>query len=49
MLLAGAVIDYAYQAEVTEMRVTTENTARLMPHLDDVAVLLEELYLQWQR
>ena len=47
--LAGAAGGYAYRAQVPATRPATDYTARVIPHLDGVAVPLEAARILWQR
>ena len=47
--LVGAVNGYAYHADVPAIRPASDYTARLIPHLDGVAVPLESSRVLWQR
>ena len=47
--LAGAAGGYAYRARVPSTRPATDYTARVIPHLDGVAVPLEAARILWQR
>jgi starch phosphorylase len=45
----GTTGDFVYSAEVSIARPASDYTARILPHLDGVAVPLEEMRILWQR
>ncbi|MGR9108735.1 MAG: alpha-glucan family phosphorylase [Gammaproteobacteria bacterium] len=47
--LVGAINGFAYRAEVPAARPSTDYTARVIPHRDDVAVPLEAVHILWHR
>jgi starch phosphorylase len=47
--LVGAINGYAYRADVPATRPSTDYTARLIAHRDDVAVPLEDAHILWQQ
>lgn len=47
--LVGAINGYAYHASVPAIRPASDYTARLIPHLEGVAVPLETSQVLWQR
>ena len=47
--LAGVSGGYVYSAAVPAARPPADYTARVIPHLDGVAIPLEEARILWQR
>ena len=40
---------HVYRAQISASRPATDYTARVIPHLDGVAIPLEEAHILWQR
>ena len=47
--LVGAINGYAYRAEVSATRPTSDYTARLLPHYAGATIPLEDAHILWQR